>query len=169
MLYKKLCRNVWDMRIRNPKREIDPLDFVRCHGIVLESAKGEVPTLAEEIAGGPIRGSWWCHPKGRQIFAATRRVRDSPDVLVCRLLNGKITYVHRQLWPALVRLSGEIARHRLACVIEEHTATGAHKNRTVPFSKYIPNQINIEGRNLSREEAVSMLGPKAAPLILRSR
>jgi len=37
---------------RNPKFKIDPIDFVRRRGIVLESAKGdEVPTLAEEIAG----------------------------------------------------------------------------------------------------------------------
>jgi hypothetical protein len=151
---------------KNPKLKIDPIEFVRRHGIVLESAKGEVPTLTEEIAGGPIRGSWWCHPKGRQIFAATRNVRDSPDVLVCRLLNGKITYVYRQLWPALVRLNREIGHHRLACVIEEHTATGAHRNRTVPFAKYIPSQIKIEGSNLSREEALSMLGSKIVPLIL---
>ena len=107
--------------LRNPKPEIDPIDFVRRHGIVLESAKGdEVPTLAEDIAGGPIRGSWWCHPRGRQIFAATRRKRESSDILVCRLLNGKITYVHRRLWPALVRLSNELGvlvwRVSLRCI-----------------------------------------------------
>jgi hypothetical protein len=151
------------------KLEIDPIDFVHHHGIVLESAKGDVPTLAEEIAGAAIRGSWWSHPKGRRIFAATRKVRNSPDVLICRLLNGKITYVHRRLWPALVRLSSEIGRARLPCIIEQHTATGAHKNRTVPFSTFIPNQIKIEGSNLSREEAFSMLGSKAVPFILASR
>jgi hypothetical protein len=160
MVYKckKVCRHVAVMR--NLEIEIDPIDFVRRHGIVLESAKGEVPTLAEEIAGGPIRGSWWSHPKGRRIFAATRRVRGSPDVLVCRLLNGKITYVHRQLWPALVRLSNEIGPSRLARVIEMHTAKGAHKNRSVPFSRCIPNEMKIEGHKLSRGEALSMLGPK---------
>jgi hypothetical protein len=146
---------------RNSRIEIDPIDFVRRHGIVLESARaGGVPTLAEEIAGGPIQGSWWGHPRGRQIFAATRRIRDSSDILVCRLLNGKITYVHRRLWPALVRLSHEIGRSRLARIIEVHSAKGAHKNRSVPFSRCIPNETKIEGHKLSREEALSMLGPK---------
>jgi hypothetical protein len=73
---------------------------------------------------------------------------------------GKITYVHRQLWPALVRLSNEIGPSRLARVIEMHTAKGAHKNRSVPFSRCIPNEMKTEGHKLSREEALSMLGPK---------
>jgi len=152
---------------RQPKRKVDPLDFVCSHGIVLESAKGDVPTLAEEIAGGPIRGSWWQHPRGRQIFAATRTIRNSPDVLVCRLLNGHITYIHRRLWPAVARLSNEIGRSRLARVIEVHTAKGSHRSRSVPFSICIPNGAKIEGHKLSREQALSMLGTKVAPLILK--
>src|SRR5207249_7616917 len=74
--------------------------FVRSHGIVLESARGPVPILAEAVAGERIQGGWWGHPKGHDIFAATRAVRDSPDVLVCRLLGGKVTYIHHRLWPA---------------------------------------------------------------------
>jgi len=46
------------------------LAFVKRHGIVLQAARGPVPSLAEAIAGGPIRGSWWGHPKGREIFRA---------------------------------------------------------------------------------------------------
>ena len=43
--------------------------FVRRHGIVLVSAKGPAPRLTEAIAGEPIKGSWWGHSKGHQIFA----------------------------------------------------------------------------------------------------
>src|ERR1700742_3407624 len=100
---------------------MDALAFVRGHGIVLASAKGPVPTLAHEIAGGPIRGSWWSHPKAREHFRALGEVRDSKEVLTCRLVDGKITFVHRSLWPALVKLAGEYPRGRLAKVIEEHT------------------------------------------------
>jgi hypothetical protein len=32
------------------------LDFVREHGIVLESARGPVPSLADAIAGTPVSG-----------------------------------------------------------------------------------------------------------------
>jgi len=82
------------------------LQFVERHGIVLESAHGPVVTFADAAAGERIRGNWWSHPKSHQIFALTRLVRNSPDVLVCRLVDGKITYVHRRVWPALVRLAG---------------------------------------------------------------
>src|SRR2546422_8716987 len=86
------------------------LAFIREHGIVLESARGPVPSLAEVTAGEPVRGSWWSHPKSHQIFAVTRAVRDSDDVLVCRLIKGKITFVHRRVWAPLVRAGGGPAR-----------------------------------------------------------
>ena len=35
---------------------LDPLDWVRAQGIVLQSARGPVPNLAEHVAGKPIRG-----------------------------------------------------------------------------------------------------------------
>jgi hypothetical protein len=63
------------------------LAFVKRYGIVLESSRGEVPTFAEAVAGEPIQGSWWGHPKGHAIFWLTRAVRESPDVLVCRLVH----------------------------------------------------------------------------------
>ena len=96
---------------------------------MLQAARGPVPSLAEAVAGGPIRGSWWSHPKGREIFRAASVVCESPDVLVCKLIEGKVTYVHRRLWPALVRLAGGFPRARLAKVWNEHTATGAHRSR----------------------------------------
>jgi hypothetical protein len=98
------------------------LAFVKQHGIVLESARGPVPNVAERVAGGPIRGSWWSHRAARAIFRVTRGLRASPDVLVCRLLGGKVTYVHRRLWPALVRLAPELRARRLAALREVHTA-----------------------------------------------
>src|SRR6185369_886991 len=75
------------------------LAFVRRHGIGLQAARGPVPSLAEEIAGRPIRGSWWGHPKGHEIFRVADAVSESDEVLVCKLVDGKVTYVHRRLWP----------------------------------------------------------------------
>jgi hypothetical protein len=111
----------------------DALKFVKKHGVVLEAGRGPVPNLAEEIAGQPIKGSWWSHPKGREIFRLTRIVRDSPDVLTCRLIEGKITFVHRRLWPALVSLADHLGTQHLAALREEHTRTGAHRVTSVPF------------------------------------
>jgi hypothetical protein len=44
---------------------------------------------APVVTFGP--GSWWGHAKGHEIFWLTRAVRDSGDVLVCRLVGGKVT------------------------------------------------------------------------------
>jgi len=63
--------------------------FVKAEGIVVESARATVPSLAEAIAREPIRGSWWAHPKAKDIFVCSRAIRTSGDVLVCRLLGGK--------------------------------------------------------------------------------
>lgn len=42
------------------------------------------------------------------------------------LVEGKITYVHRRLWPALIRLAAESGRDRLTAIREVHTASGKH-------------------------------------------
>src|ERR1700678_377059 len=104
----------------------EALAFVKTEGIVLEAGTGPVPSLAETIAGAPIRGSWWAHPQGRRIFAGTRAVRGCPDVLVCRVVGGKITYVHRRLWAALVRVANRFPVAHLAQIHEVHTVSGKH-------------------------------------------
>ena len=54
------------------------------------------------MAGEPIRGSWWGHRKSHQIFAASRRLGSADDAIAIPLINGKVTFVHRRLWPALL-------------------------------------------------------------------
>jgi hypothetical protein len=134
------------------------LAFVRRHGIVLESARGPVHNLAETVARTPIRGSWWGHAKGHEIFWLTRAVRDSKDVLVCRLVGGKITYVHRRLWPAVVRLARAFARADLAALHEVHTPQGYHKVRVVPFPRWVSAQVKRQARRLTEPEARAALG-----------
>ena len=132
--------------------------FVDSQGIVLESARGPVPNLAEVIAGSPIKGSWWGHEKGHEIFAATRAVRESPDVLVCRLLDGKVTYIHRRLWTALVRLAEKLGKDRLTAIHEEHTASGKHQIKETPFPDWVPLDVREAAENLLQEEAFKQLG-----------
>ena len=57
------------------------LAFVEGHGIVLQAARGPVPSLAEAIAGGPIRGSWWGHPKGQEIFRVAEAVSEGASIV----------------------------------------------------------------------------------------
>jgi len=68
---------------------VEPLEWVDAQGIVLQSARGRVPNLAEYVAGEPIRGSWWGHAAGHEIFAVLSRVLNSPEVIATRLVNGK--------------------------------------------------------------------------------
>jgi hypothetical protein len=138
--------------------EKEALDFVKHHGIVLQAARGPVPSLAEAVAGGPIRGSWWGHPKGREIFRAANLVVDSGDVLVCKLVEGKITYVHRRLWPALVRLAPRFRKGQLTRVWSEHTPTGAHRTLHEGFPAWVPPDVMEAARRLSEEEAEGQLG-----------
>jgi hypothetical protein len=136
----------------------EALSFVERHGVVLESAhQVRIPSLAEEIAGGPLRGSWWSHPDGRAIFAATRALRASPDVLVCRLIAGKISFVHARLWPALVRISGRLPRSGLARLRERHTERGTHRVDTVPFPDWVPASVLAAARHLDEPDACASL------------
>jgi hypothetical protein len=136
----------------------EALAFVRKHGVVLVAGKGPVPRLVEVIAGEPIAGSWWAHPEGKRIFATLQPVVGSSDVLVCRLVDGKITLVHRRVWPALVRLAARFPRERLAQVHEAHTASGRHETTTVPFPQWVPDAVKSEAMAMSDDEALQTLG-----------
>jgi hypothetical protein len=144
---------------------VDGVAVVRKHGILVESGAKHRPVFTEEIAGESIRGSWWSHAKSHAIFAATRAVRRSPDVLVCRLVSGKVTYVHARLWPALFRLRRELGLDRLAHLKEVHTESGAHRVSTVPFGKWVPEAVQKKGAGLSRAAALGALPAHIAPLL----
>ena len=130
--------------------------FVKVKGIVLESGRGAVPNLAEAIAGAPIRGSW-AHPKGNTIFLCSRAIRESADVLVCRLVGGKVTYVHRRLWPALVRMAEHFDADQLAVIEEVHTHSGRHKVNVTAFQEWVPEEVARAAAQLTDEDATSLL------------
>jgi len=137
---------------------VEALAFVEEHGVVLVSAKGPLPRLTEAIAGEPIKGSWWGHPKSHQIFAILEAVTASEDVLVCRLVKGKITLVHRRLWPALVRLAKRFPSDQIAKVRQEHTDSGRHVNKEVPFPHWVSAKVMKQARSISEDEAIAALG-----------
>lgn len=128
--------------------------FVRKHGVVLEAATGSVPSLAEAIAGTTIRGSWWAHPRCHEIFELTRAKREARTILVCRLVDGRITYVHRRLWPSLVRAAGHFPTQWLARIHEVHTARGNHLTREVAFPAWVSDEVSADASTLFEEEAV---------------
>lgn len=131
-----------------------PATFAREHGIVLEAAAESVPALASAITGAPIRGSWRAHPRRHARFELTRALPDSRDILVCRRVDGRTTYVHRRLWPSLVRAAGHFPAGRLARIDEIHTASGTHVTREEAFPAWVPDEVCAEASALSEAEAL---------------
>jgi hypothetical protein len=134
------------------------IEFVEAHGVVLVSAKGPAPRLIEAIAGEPISGNWWSHPRANAIYNVLAEVSESRQVLVCRLVNGKVTLVHRRLWPALVRLADRFAPQQITQVREQHTPSGRHMVTEVSFPDWVPTEIVQEATALTEGEAASVLG-----------
>lgn len=139
---------------RSPSPE-EALSFVAANGVVLESAHGKVPTFVDFVAGERVT-RWWSHAKSQLIFALTRAMRDSPDVLTCRLIDGKITYVHRRLWPALVKIAGDLDPKSLGAIREEHLPGGKHQIVVTEFPKWVPVEIVAESKKLSERQARSL-------------
>ena len=57
-----------------------------------------LPSVSRLVADAPVRGSWWSHESGQQIFAVSEMLEDHPDVLILKLVSEKVTFVHRDLW-----------------------------------------------------------------------
>ena len=134
--------------------------FVEKYGVVLASARGPVPSIAEQVAGEPIVGSWWAHPKGKAIFAALSELDDSDDVRCFKLVDGKVTFVHRRMWPALARLAsdGLLAAARVASIQQEHMPTGEHRNLVTPFPDWVPDDVARAAAALTVDAARAELG-----------
>lgn len=66
-------------------------------GLLLLSGYG-FPSVAGLIARNRIKGSWWSHPDAQTIFEVAELLDDHHDVLFLKLLDGKVTLVHRELW-----------------------------------------------------------------------
>jgi hypothetical protein len=134
------------------------LAFVERHGIVLEGARHPtIPSLVEAVAGEPIRGNWWAHPAGKSIFAVTRAVRESPQILVCRIVDGKISFAHARVWPALARLAKEFPPERLARLHEVHSDSGAHRVDETPFPDWLSSETAAAAKRMSDADARAAL------------
>ena len=147
----------------------DALAFIEKHGVVLASAKGPAPRLIEAIAGEPITGNWWSHPKASAIYRVLSAAGESPDVLVCRLVNGRVTLVHRRLWPALVRIADRFAPEHVCQVRNEHTASGRHVAHELAFPDWVPESCVEQARDIPEREALALFERWLPPAPARQR
>ena len=76
------------------------LSQLKKFGVLLESDL-HLPSVCTLVAGEAMRGSWWSHPMSNYIFAVNEQLEDNPDVLLTKLISGKVTFVHRKLWSSI--------------------------------------------------------------------
>lgn len=74
-------------------------EFERLGLLLMSDAK--FPSIVTIVAGKPVRGSWWGSPSGELIYEQGNALGDHPDALLTKLVSGKVTFVHRNLWPAV--------------------------------------------------------------------
>ena len=73
------------------------------HGLLLESDP-RLPSVCTVITGQPLSSSWWSHPLAQSIFRVNEQLVDHGDVLVTKLISGKVTFVHRRLWSEILAI-----------------------------------------------------------------
>ncbi|MBC8029270.1 MAG: hypothetical protein H7Z16_04090 [Pyrinomonadaceae bacterium] len=72
-------------------------------GFLLESDP-KLPSVCTLITGGPLKSSWWSHPMAPVIFQVNEQLEDHKDVIITKLVAGKVTFVHRKLWPEILSI-----------------------------------------------------------------
>jgi hypothetical protein len=119
------------MRLENLQEQLEE------HGLLLLT-DAKLPSVVSLAVGAPIKGSWWAHPRGKEIYALLVKFTAHEDVLCVKLVDGKVTFLHRRLWPAFLAIArakepwqteklSKSARELFARVEEcgEHEAKGA--------------------------------------------
>ena len=76
------------------------------YGLLLLQDK-KLPSAVGIVTGEKVSGSWWSHPQANTIF---RKLQDLDDVLVVKLIAGKVTFVHPRLASAIAAIGS--ARER---------------------------------------------------------
>jgi hypothetical protein len=69
---------------------------------LLLSTDPKFPSVTGLVVGDVGGRSWWAHPEAKQMYGLSCALHDHPDVLMVKLISGKVTYIHRPLWPAIV-------------------------------------------------------------------
>ena len=94
------------MKVKKRARTLEQvLRVLEEHRVILEQAKVDgVPSMLEAIIGERPAGSWWSHPDGKLVYRLAEAAYDSGQLLALRLIGGKVTWVHRSLWPQILRV-----------------------------------------------------------------
>lgn len=73
------------------------------HRLLLQT-DAHLPNVCALVTGAHVSGSWWAHAQSHEIFRVNGALAEHSDVLVTKLVSGKITFVDRTLWSELVTI-----------------------------------------------------------------
>src|SRR5438552_4719625 len=111
--------------------------LVRRRGIVPLTGEG---SLVDAIAGERVKGGWWSHARGKIIFRLVSSLEDdggvlcvkiTPSGITKRVVDGRVSFVDRALWPALVRVATDEERraHAMATLSADALALSREVER----------------------------------------
>jgi len=93
-------------------------------GLLMQQDKS-LTSVVSLVTGESLRTSWWSHPRAKEIFTILRRLEEVS--LATKLVAGKVTLVHRRLWPALLTVATIGEPWQSAVAKEVHTESGKHE------------------------------------------
>ena len=82
------------------------------HGLLLLQDK-ELPSAVGTITGEHVAGSWWSHSRVHEIFRRLQELDATDQAVTTKLIGGKVTFVHRRLWPALAAVGSSRAEWQM--------------------------------------------------------
>jgi hypothetical protein len=133
------------------------LEFVQGNKIVTESARAAVPAVVRFMVAHDYSGNWWSLPNSSLIYNALQAVKESSELLVCRLVEGKVSYVHRECWAPLSVLQDYLPHEALAKVQEVHLPSGRHTTSALLLSEWMPADVRKEAAGMTTADAVDRL------------
>ena len=94
------------------------LDRISRAGLLLQQDKTR-DNIVRMLTGETLATSWWNHSQAIQIFSVLERVTKHPDITRCKLIRGKVTFVHRRLWPSLYTVGSSKEGWQLQMLTED--------------------------------------------------
>lgn len=68
----------------------------------LTPVDAKVSSLVEALTGEKVKGSWWGHPRAHLIYNTYQHLVRDPNVLTMKLIKGKVTFIHQELWASML-------------------------------------------------------------------
>jgi hypothetical protein len=149
------------------------LGELELYGLLLASDK-RLLSVTTLVSAAPVSGSWWASPDSHKIYNVMRSLTAHPDVTLAKLVNKKVTYVHRKLWGALVAVGGERAPWQLRSLsprakelFRQVTRSGTYSTDRAPDPKLCGRAAaELEAKLLVCSEEVHTESGRHAKLLL---